>query len=92
MKGLDEILDGEYELPMDDKYGVKVKGSKPTEGILIIEKSKVKSAEMCINKYFVEYENGKAKSNGKCAARPQMVSGTLKVTQADGTELQMFKK
>ena len=92
MRGLDEIKDGNYELPMDDKYSVKVKGSKPTEGTLIIEKGKVKSAEMCINKYFVEYENGKAKSNGKCAARPQMVSGTLKVTQADGTELQMFKK
>ena len=42
---------------------------------------------MCINDYVVEYENGKAEVNGKCAARPQMVSGTLKITLADGTEL-----
>ena len=86
IKQIEQIADGEYELPMDDKYSVKVKGSLPEEGKIVIEKSKIKTGEMCINDYIVEYENGKAEVMGKCAERPQLVKDSLKVTLADGTE------
>ena len=66
MKNLEEIKDGEYELPMDSKYNVNVKGAKPSSGTLTVTKSKVASASMCISNYTVEYSNGKATAVKKC--------------------------
>ena len=66
MRNLEEIKDGEYELPLDSKYNVKVKGSKPSSGNMTITKSKVASASMCISNYTVEYSNGKATAIKKC--------------------------
>ncbi len=66
MKGLEEIKDGEYELPLDSKYNVNVKGKKPSSGSLTVTGSKVASATMCISDYTVEYENGKARAIKKC--------------------------
>lgn len=66
VKGLEEIKDGEYELPLDSKYNVNVKGSKPSSGNLTITKGRVVSASMCISNYTVEYSNTKATAIKKC--------------------------
>ena len=66
MNKTNEITDGEYDLPLASKYQVKVKGKAPTNGTLTIEKSKIKTAEMCINNYTVSYANNKATVTKKC--------------------------
>ena len=61
-----EILDGEYSLPMDNKYKISIKGSKPSSGNMTITKSKVVSATMCINNYTVTYNGKTATVGNKC--------------------------
>ena len=61
-----EILDGEYSLPMDNKYKISIKGSKPSSGNMTITKSKVVSATMCINNYTVTYNGKTATVGDKC--------------------------
>ena len=57
----------------DDTYDindlkVNVKGNKPTNGIITIEKSNVKEARLCINKYSIDYNENEIKisSNDYC--------------------------
>ena len=83
-----EINDGEYSLPMDNKYKISIKGSKPSSGNMAITKSKVASATMCINNYTVTY-NGKTatvgnKCNGSSSSEPQSTFGGTKVSAQPG--------
>ena len=71
-----EILDGEYSLPMDNKYKISIKGSKPNSGNMAITKSKVASATMCINNYTVTY-------NGKTATVGNKCNGTASIPTID---------
>ena len=51
-----------------DDIKVVFKGKKPTDGTVIIdEDSLVVKASLCINNYWVEYENEEAKTLGKCS-------------------------
>ena len=47
---------------------IKLKGTKPTSGTITIEKSKVTSADVCINGYQVLYDGTKGTVAGKCTA------------------------
>ena len=62
-----DITDGSYELPLDDKYALNVKGSIPISGSMTINKSKVTEAIMCINGYSIKYENNSTKILKKCS-------------------------
>ena len=72
-----EILDGEYSLPMGNKYKISIKGSKPSSGNMTITKSKVVSATMCINNYTVTY-NGKTATVGNKCNGTESTSGSTK--------------
>ena len=51
------ITDGTYELPFDEKYGVKVKGKVPDDGWITISKGKVSGYLLVMdNKYEVSYD------------------------------------
>lgn len=51
---------------IEDK--VIIKGTKPTGGIVSINNETVESANLCINKYDIEYnKNGNISINGKCS-------------------------
>ena len=83
-----KINDEEYSLPMDNKYKISIKGSKPSRGNMTITKSKVVSATMCINNYTVTY-NGKTatvgnKCNGSSSSEPQSTFGGTKVSAQPG--------
>ena len=82
-----ELVDGEYELPINDTYKVQVKGELPTSGNLTITKSKVASATMCINNYIVKYEDNKAKVIQKCLPTPKIVDNSINATLTDGSEI-----
>ena len=79
-----EILDGEYSLPMDNKYKISIKGSKPSSGNMTITKSKVASATMCINNYTVTYNGKTATVGNKCDGTIQVSSGPTKVEAKTG--------
>ena len=71
-----KINDEEYSLPMDNKYKISIKGSKPSSGNMAITKSKVASATMCINNYTVTY-------NGKTATVGNKCNGTASIPTID---------
>jgi hypothetical protein len=57
-----KIEDGEnIDVKIIDSL-VKVKGTRPTSGTLIIEKGRVKKADLCIDGFNVEYNGAKAKA------------------------------
>lgn len=58
IKGENQILDGVYEVPFDDKYNVNVKGEKPISGTVTIDsKGKVASAYLKIGKYYISCDD-----------------------------------
>ena len=80
-----EILDGEYSLPMDNKYKISIKGSKPNSGNMAITKSKVASATMCINNYTVTYNGKTATVGNKCNGTEEIIKkGPTKVEAKTG--------
>ena len=45
---------------------INLKGTAPTSGKVTIKSGRVTSAELCIDKYLVSYENNKSKVTGSC--------------------------
>lgn len=63
----DMFSDGEYDIiTLKNDYKVKVKGSYPSSGNVIIKNKRVKSANICISGYTVKYENEIATVLNKC--------------------------
>lgn len=75
MDGEENISDGTYSIPLDEKYRVKVKGKKPTRGIIEVEKGEVVKARICINNKSVNYENNEAEvvNNDYCRSEYNIV-------------------
>ena len=54
-----EISDGVYEISELTSKGVKVKGTTPSEGWIVIEKERVSNYSLKINGYIINYDGGK---------------------------------
>ena len=54
-----EISDGVYEIAELTSKGVKVKGTTPSEGWIVIEKERVSNYSLKINGYIINYDGGK---------------------------------
>ena len=55
---LQKIEDGTHNV---NDLNVKVKGQTPTNGVVIVEKSKVTEAKLCIGKYSIDYDGKESK-------------------------------
>ena len=58
---------------------INLKGTVPTSGKVTIKSGRVTSAELCIDKYLVSYENSKSKVTGSCGTNGSS-SGTTEST------------
>ena len=54
-----EISDGVYEIAELTSKGIKVKGTTPSEGWIVIEKEKISNYSLKINGYIINYDDGK---------------------------------
>ncbi len=52
----DDINDGTYDIPLDSKYRVKLKGQTPTDGWVKIEDGNVSEYSLVIGDYTVSYD------------------------------------
>jgi len=52
----DEITDGTYEVPLEAKYGVTVKGKAPDSGEIVIENGKVKTYSVTVDGYTISFD------------------------------------
>lgn len=78
-EGNPSMNDGLYDIPLDSKYAVKVKGDKPTEGWFLIEKNRVVNYSFKIRNYYVNPKDGDvnkpvATKDGAIATKPIPIS------------------
>ena len=52
----DDINDGTYDIPLDSKYRVKLKGQTPTDGWVKVEDGNVSEYSLVIGNYTVSYD------------------------------------
>ena len=69
----DEITDGTYEVPLEAKYGVTVKGKAPADGEIVIENGKVKTYSIVVDGYTISFD-GTTKSVTKTGSSSEPVA------------------
>ncbi len=63
---------------------VNLKGTKPTSGIITIEKGRVKKSNLCIDGYSIEYDSKKAEVNGTCTKESFKKTGKVVLSSTNG--------
>ena len=77
------IQDGE-NINIENISSIKVKGKKPEEGTVTIDKRKVTIANLCINGYWVDYEKNEAKIDRPCTPGVKVIK-EIDTTQISAT-------
>ena len=79
----ERLSDGTYETSEITK--LKMKGKKPLYGDVTIENNIVKTANICIGGYMVNYANKKAETSGKCSEREDETDPVILINEVSTT-------